>query len=138
MKALKGGNASESEKGIVVFCNHLSSDWVCLRSLWADHSRSQRSPSHADMGARALTGRTIGGFSYGVRTSCAPMAGLASPYDMVSYQEDLLIRCKCHVVREGPSLHLVGRSLHKLEFLNDIGSRSNGYSSKVGTGYPWD
>ena len=91
MKALKEGNASESEKGIVVFCSHLPSDWVCLRSLWADHSRSERSPSRADMGAGALTGRTTGGFSYGVRTFYAPMADLASSHDTVSYQEDLLI-----------------------------------------------
>ena len=95
MKALKEGNASESEKGTVVFCNHLSSDWVRLRSLWADHSRSERPSSHAGVGTRALTGTTIGGFSYGVRTFYAPMADLASPYNMVSYQEDLLIRCKC-------------------------------------------
>jgi hypothetical protein len=93
MKGAEEGNASESEKGAVVFCDHLSCDWVCLRSLRADHSRSEQSPSRADMGTGALTGRTTRSFSYGVRTFHGPMADLASPYDMVSYQEDLLIRC---------------------------------------------
>ena len=58
MKALKESKTNETEKGVVVFYDHLSSDWIRLRSLWADHRQSERPSPHAGVGTRPLPVKT--------------------------------------------------------------------------------